>query len=640
MEHPESDSPGLSRRGLLRATSGGVAAVALIGLGTETAAAAPVSGLPSGGGRLHEGDPHAATFRTRPSWPATGGATGTAKIRVLPNDRAKFLAGARFDLRVEAAGVDPQSARIDIAVHGPNGPAGILVGQPERTSTAADRLEITYRDLTYPRRGDYTVRVTVKSGGSTSRNSVTHAVVVANSRGRRAKNVIFFLGDGMGTPAITTARIMSKGLTEGKYNGLLNMDRMEYRGLVSTSGYDALATDSANSMSAYMCGHKSSVNAMGVYESTEPDAAKQPRVETMAELVKRARKMSVGVVTTAEIQDATPAAVWAHTRRRSEYVNIMDQALKPAQRPDVLLGGGLASLLPQGTAGSRRTDSRNLVDEFKALGFSHAQTRAELAAAMKGSPSKLLGLFHTGNLNVYLDRQHAKDPAVLGQWTDQPNLMEMTSAALRVLEKNRNGFFLMVEGASIDKMEHPLDGPRVGYDAIEFDKAIGVAVDWAKRRDDTLIVVTADHNHSMSIIGTHDRSDGDGRQANGVYADADFPTYADSNGDGFPDDPNPEVQLFFGWSSHPDHGDDFQHNPTFLQPALLNSSGVAVPNPNRDPGAQVQIGNLPYAQNNCVHTVEDVNVFASGPGAQRFNAFQDNTEIFFAIMDALELDPR
>lgn len=117
-------------------------------------------------------------------------------------------------------------------------------------------------------------------------------------------------------------------------------------------------------------------------------------------------------------------------------------------------------------------------------------------------------------------------------------------------------------------------------------------------------------------------------------------TRSHDGGDGFPDDPNPEVQVFFGWSNHPDHSDDFQHNPTFLQPALLNSSGVAVANPNRDAGALVQIGNLPYNQSNCVHTVEDVSVFASGPGAARFNAFQDNTEIFFGIMEALGLDPR
>jgi alkaline phosphatase len=84
--------------------------------------------------------------------------------------------------------------------------------------------------------------------------------------------------------------------------------------------------------------------------------------------------------------------------------------------------------------------------------------------------------------------------------------MEMTSAALRVLEKNSNGFFLMVEGASIDKAEHPLDWQRAVYDTIEFDQALGVAKRWAANRDDTLIVVTADHNHAMSIAGTNDTS--------------------------------------------------------------------------------------------------------------------------------------
>lgn len=93
----------------------------------------------------------------------------------------------------------------------------------------------------------------------------------------------------------------------------------------------------------------------------------------------------------------------------------------------------------------------------------------------------------------------------------------------------------MVEGASIDKMEHPLDGPRATYDAIEFDQAIGVAKRWAEGRGDTLIVITADHNHSISIVGTHDRREDPDpdRQGNGVYGDAGYPTYSDEDGDGF-----------------------------------------------------------------------------------------------------------
>ncbi len=117
-----------------------------------------------------------------------------------------------------------------------------------------------------------------------------------------------------------------------------------------------------------------------------------------------------------------------------------------------------------------------------------------------------------------------------------------------MLQQNPNGFFLMVEGASIDKMEHPLDWPRAVYDTIEMDKAIGIARRWAEEHGgETLIVVTADHNHSMSVIGTHTRSINAGRQGNGVYA-ADF---RDADGDGFPDDPDPNRTLFVGWSNHP-----------------------------------------------------------------------------------------
>ncbi|MGW2770779.1 alkaline phosphatase [Streptomyces sp. NPDC001275] len=638
------DRRGLTRRSLFAAGTGGVAAAAIIGLGASPQPAREQSGAaakPSG--PLTEADPHAATGRTKGlvhgDFVPVASAAG---VRILPLDRAKFLAGGRFDLRVEASGVDPATARIDIEVVGPDGrPAPVLTGKPERTSSVEGSLEITYRQLAYPKAGAYQIRASVRSGELRAQTEVRHEVVAAKAHGKQAKNVIFFLGDGMGQAAITSARILSKGITEGKYHGLLEMDRMEYRGHVGTSGADALATDSANSMSAYMTGHKASVNAMGVYEGNNPDPAQHPHVETMAEVLKRARGMKIGIVTTAEIQDATPAAVFAHTRRRSEYLAIMDQALEPGQMPDVLMGGGLASLLPKSVPGSRRTDGRDLVKEFEDKGFAYAGTRKELNAALNERPKKLLGLFHTGNMNVYMDRQHIKKPEVLGKWDDQPTLMEMTKAALTVLEradKDNRGIFLMVEAASIDKMQHPLDGPRVAYEAIEFDQAIGLAKQWAKDRDDTLIVVTADHNHSMSIVGTHDRRGGKGRAANGVYGDATYPTYKDTTGDGFPDDPNPDVQLFFGWSNHPDHHDDFQTDPVFQQPALLDSSGKAVPNPNKDPDAEVQTGNLPHDQTNCVHTVEDVSVFASGPGADRFNAFQDNTEIFFHIMDALGLD--
>jgi alkaline phosphatase len=633
---------GISRRSLLQAGGSGVASAVVVGLaGGAVVCAGPAAGAPATPrpvGDLTRVEPHAFAGR-RPGAPVTG--VANPRIRILPITNAKFRAGARFDLRVEAGQVDPATARIEITVTGGRGPVPILTGTPQRTSSVEGSLEVTYRDLVYPSAGRHLVAVRVVSGAETLTASVVHEVVGTAQGGKRAKNVIFFLGDGMGAAAVTAARLLSKGMAEGRYHGLLEMDTMDHRGLVTTSGVDSIATDSANSMSAYMTGHKSSVNAMGVYESNAGDVTAHPRVETMAELLKRTRNMAIGVVTTAEVQDATPAAVWAHTRRRSEYAMIMDQALRPAQRPDVLLGGGLASLLPKSQTGSKRSDERNLVTEFQNAGYTFAQNRAQLRSAAAGRPRKLLGLFHPGNMNVYLDRQLVRRPEVLGTWTDQPTLMEMTEAALRSLEQHHDGFFLMVEGASIDKMEHPLDGPRAAYDTIEFDQAIGVARRWAGRRDDTLIVVTADHNHSMSIIGTHDRRKAAGRAGNGVYAAAGFPTYADTTGDGFPDDPNPEIGLFFGWSSHPDHTDDFECDPVPAQPALIDTTtGRAVDTPADDPGAELQTGNLPFTETNCVHTVEDVAIVASGPGSERFNRVLDNTEVFHAIIDAIGHDAR
>src|SRR5262249_2696637 len=215
----------------------------------------------------------------------------------------------------------------------------------------------------------------------------------------------------------------------------------------------------------------------------------------------------------------------------------------------------------------------------KAKGVTFVSSRAELKAA--GKPKALWGFFRPGNMNVYLDREVLRDPKVLnaqtglnppklvgGPFMDQPNLWEMTEAALGVLEQNSNGFFLMVEGASIDKQEHPLDWQRAVWDMIEMDKALGMAKRWAAARGDTLIVVTADHNHSMAVVGIHDRDKGKGRDGNGVYDAAGFPNFVDSDGDGFPDDPNPRRTLFMGFSNHPDHRPTFQfHTAGPTEPA-------------------------------------------------------------------------
>jgi alkaline phosphatase len=286
------------------------------------------------------------------------------------------------------------------------------------------------------------VTATVTVGGTPLSGTAEYEVVAAKPTSHQAKNVILFIGDGMALPIRTAARIVSRGMAEGKYNSLLEMDDMDYYAAVTTSGMDSIATDSANSASAYATGHKSVVNAMGVYPDNTKDPNDDPRVETIGEMVKRTRNMGFGVVTTAEIQDATPAAMFAHTRRRIEYIQIMDQMLNPPQMPDVIMSGGSASLLPQSTPGSRRKDNRDLIKEFEAKGYTFVGSRAELQGV--GAPEKLLGLFHLGNMNVYLDKAVFKKDTVLKTFTEQPMLWEMTEKALEILGKNPNGFFLAV----------------------------------------------------------------------------------------------------------------------------------------------------------------------------------------------------
>ena len=166
---------------------------------------------------------------------------------------------------------------------------------------------------------------------------------------RKARNAILFIGDGMSLGHRTAARILGKGITEGKYHGQLAMDSMPRMALVGTAGVDSVITDSANSASAYTTGHKSSVNALGVYADRTPDTLDDPRVETITSLVKRRLGMAVGVVTNTEVEDATPGGHGrshpAPQRLRSHRRHVPRQRRR---RPD---GRGLGALPAEVDAG-------------------------------------------------------------------------------------------------------------------------------------------------------------------------------------------------------------------------------------------------------------------------------------------------
>ena len=557
-----------------------------------------------------------------------------SNINIMPIDRAKFLVGQKFDFEIEVKTESPASA-IEVMINGVA--AEVFFGK--QGVTKFDKMS-TYRidQVALPKSGKVAVAVTVKTETGIEKRTINYEVT-ADKIGKPAKNVILIIGDGMSLPARQMARILSKGITEGKYNDLLEMEKMPNLALITTSGSDSLVTDSANSASAYATGQKGAVNAMGVYADSTKDPFDDPKVENIIELAKRTRGMATGIVSTANITDATPAAMLAHTRKRSELNFIAQEMLNPLHRPDVILGGGSRQFLPKSVPGSKRTDERNLIEEFKQQGYTTAITKTELKQV--GTPDKLLGLFQLDNMDVYMDREVTKNPAVLGNFTDQPTLMDMTKTAIDVLSKNKNGFFLMVEGACIDKQLHTMDWQRATYDTIEMDKAVGIAKEFAKKNEDTLIIVVADHSHGASITGTYHELDGKtGREAVRTYADAGWPTFADVDGDGFPDNPNPSVTLAVQYANHPDYIENYKFQEVPTSPAIM-ANGKAIANVKRSPqGGDLQVGNTPASDPSEVHSADDVPLTAQGPGADYFKGVMDNTEVFYGMVRALGLDGR
>jgi len=563
------------------------------------------------------------------------GAFGTLvqAAAIYPIDQAAILAGSKFDIKVEFNTVVNQN---DIVIDLNGSPINkVIANQPEFIANENGKgSSILFRDVQITKPGKYEIKARVPQ------EQLQVSWEVYASGPRRVKNVILFVGDGMTIANRTTARVLSKGITEGKYQGRLAFDDMPNTAMIGTSGSDSLITDSANSMSAYTTGHKTAVNAMGVYVSRATDNLSHPKVETIAELIKRNTKMAVGIVSDAELQDATPAAVVAHTRRRADKQYIADQ-LK-ASGAEVILGGGSAYFYPQSVKGSKRKDEQNLVDSFKADGYQLAFTKQELLAASQSkSTKKLFGVFHPDNMDGSLDRLYLKKNTV-EQYPNQPDLTEMTQSAIDVLSRNPNGFFLMVEAALIDKFNHPLDWERAAFDTIMLSNAVQIAKDFAKTHPDTLIIVTPDHTHSGSISGVvDDDKPGPLREKVGVYAAAGYPNYPKADIKGYPNQIDVSKRIAFFYGNYPDHYETMHPklDGTFV-PAVKDASGKYIANPKYIQLQEDAIhvgGNLPSHQDVGVHTADDAVLNAMGPGSEKFKGFMDNTEVFKAMVQSLGL---
>jgi alkaline phosphatase len=558
----------------------------------------------------------------------------TITLEATDNPLAFTVVGGQADGNVLTFGLDAEGAVTGFEILGQR--FGRLAGALPTPSQS-----LIWRELVAPAPGEYVVEVV--AGGNTT--SVTWTVREPVTEGT-ARNVILFIADGMSVAMLTAARIMSQGVVQGNYQGEFVVDSWEAVGLAHTSSVDAVMADSANTASALNTGHVGSVNATGSYSDTSPNSLDDPRVETLGQMLKRLRGMSVGIVTTADFSDATPAAVWAHGRNRSSRnrADYVAQAL--AFQPEVLMGGGGRYMLPQSVEGSRRSDDRDMYAEFADAGYTTVTTATELNEALSaGTPERLLGVFHQSDMNVWLDRNVFTDN--LGKFPDQPGLVDMTIAALEVLNQNPNGFYLEVEAGSVDKQMHPLDQERTLADLIEFFQAVEAAQQWvAENAPDTLLVVTSDHAHGYEVYGSVDveafnaaTDDLGRRRAIGVYADGKYPTYVDEDNDGFPDDWNPSIVFAGVVNNHPEYTEDFQVSPVPRVPAIDNGEGIFVDNPDDDPNGIFMSGNLAPDDSTGVHTLQDVPVFATGPGALDFIGVYHQREIFFSMAAALGLNP-
>jgi alkaline phosphatase len=342
---------------------------------------------------------------------SVAGSAGQAQT-IYPVNRAEILAGERFDLKVEFPGlIDAKD--LSVTINGEDYATALgRTGTFMEREDGKDQSALIVRDAFLSRSGPYMVRA---SDGTRVREI---AWTVYDTGKRRARNVILFIGDGMSPAHRTAARLLAKGIAEGRTFGKLAMDDMPQMALVATAGTDSIITDSANAASAYATGHKSAVNAMGVYADRTRDPFDDSKVENIASLVKRRLGMGVGIVTNTEIEDATPAAMVAHTRRRIEYDRIVEQYF--AAGPDVLMGGGAANFLPKSAPGSKRKDDTDFIERFRDAGYAVAMNGAELRA-QNADPAmtKLLGLFNLGNMDGALDRKFLKGGTV-AKFPDQP----------------------------------------------------------------------------------------------------------------------------------------------------------------------------------------------------------------------------
>lgn len=418
---------------------------------------------------------------------------------------------------------------------------------------------------------------------------------------RRARNVIIFIGDGMGVSTLAAARDLAgqKAGVDGASHRL-SFERLPHTALSRTFSHDDLVTDSAAGATALLSGVKTRNEVVGLdgrARRADCASARDARAESLGEIA-HARGLAVGVVSDARLTDATPAAMYGHSPVRywendaklpaaAALLGCKDLARQlvdamSAGTIDVALGGGRANFLPA-EAGGARADRQDLARRWAeaAPGRRLATTAAELAqisGLSQATEPQVLGLFTPDNFPYTADRPAGE--------AAPPTLVQMTEAAIDLLSRRPEGYVLLVEGGLIDKAHHVNDAGRALGEVLELSDAVEAAL---KKIDltETLVVVTADHSHGLTLSAPADR------------------------------------------------------DAPILGPAMHD--GRTVPDKDGKPYAILNYATGPGGPNRALvplkdaeHTGEDVAVFAAGPGADLVRGSVDSTYVFQVMLEALQ----
>lgn len=366
-------------------------------------------------------------------------------------------------------------------------------------------------------------------GGARRLSGDQTAAIRASLNDKTAKNIILLIGDGMGDSEITAARNYAEG-AGGFFKGIDALPltgQYTHYALDKKTGKPDYVTDSAASATAWTTGVKSYNGALGV-DIHEKDH------QTLLELAKTAG-LATGNVSTAELQDATPAALVAHVTSRKCYApsittekcptnalekggkgSITEQLLNA--RADVTLGGGAKSFQESATSGEWQ--GKTLREQAQVRGYQMVSDAASLEAITEANQDKpLLGLFSEGNMPVRwqgpkasyhgnLDKPAVTCTANPERNASVPTLAAMTEKAISLLSKNEKGFFLQVEGASIDKQDHAANPCGQIGETVDLDEAVQKALEFAKKDGNTLVIVTADHAHASQIVAPDTKAPG------------------------------------------------------------------------------------------------------------------------------------